>query len=265
MTGCSNSLSEVKPLERVELSGSGLSHLFGAFERSAHVLSFIFRARLLRMKIHRAIATPVTQIKLNISKDMPMFAPIVRPVWVEVEDAGELDRLAVELCSVFFSGSGVHIPFQLDAYKDCPPIDAMVVLAFWRTVTAGVIACDPGAWAIHHFEVFQFMPMKAAWRKERPRWYSPRACVSECSGVVESRRPWLVRLAWKVRGWRVHERRCESEIEERERNADGEIALRSELLEDELKNNNKFEPHKWCSRIRLHSRVEANALSKWSE
>jgi hypothetical protein len=106
------------------------------------------------MKRSHAIRTAETQTKLRTPKDMPIFAPIVRPVLVCEDEAEESDGSTVELCWFFSSGSGIQIPSQLDAHNDCSPVDLMVVVPFWMGETSGVFAWGLGAWATHHFEVF---------------------------------------------------------------------------------------------------------------
>lgn len=51
---------------------------------------------------------------------------------------------------------------QLEVQSDCPAIAVMVSDEFWSEVTVGNMARGPGACAIHHFELFQFIPRNAA-------------------------------------------------------------------------------------------------------
>jgi hypothetical protein len=68
-------------------------------------------------------------------------------------------------------GSGVQMPFHDSTHNDASAIEEISVLLFSMPVMGDCNACGLGACASHHFVGmgFQFMPMKAAWRKTHPR------------------------------------------------------------------------------------------------
>jgi hypothetical protein len=100
---------------------------------------------------------------------IPAMAPVERPPFSML-----LLRLGLALDvedELALVGRGVQVPFHDSVHRDASATGEISVVPLTMVVTEGCTACGPGACASHHFigMMSQFMPMKAAWRKARPR------------------------------------------------------------------------------------------------